>query len=597
MNVGERVGDYEIVQVLGAGGMGQVYKVRNVFSDRFEAIKVLLPNLGGDTELVERFQREIKVQAALDHPNIARLNTAQLVGNQLIMVMEFVEGRSVESLLQQGPMALANVLNCMVQVLDALAYAHARGVVHRDIKPANIMLTSQGVAKLMDFGIARIEADRRLTQTGHAVGSLFYMSPEQIKGVSPDHRSDIYSLGITMYEMVTGRRPFEGTSDFSIMAAHLEQKPVAPIEVIPGVPSEISEIILMAIAKDPVNRFQTAQAFQGALKSLNVNMAPAGPGGTLQRSGPPPFAAPSAVPPTVVSTAVPPTVVNTPMMMPPPPVPHSPMVPPPQFAPPGSYPPPPYAAPMAAPKSGRRGLYMALGSLATLLVIAAAVVEGPKLWHSRANITAPETGGQPSVPAGQPQVQPAAAGGPGAPAQPVQTEPVRQDPVQPPPQAQPIQPPPVQERPVQAKPVAKQVKQIAPPQQPPVQQQTPPPAQQPPPVQVQQPPVQQPPPPVQAQQPPPPTGPSAQQMNEARQEYNQLAIRVSSAKSGLNSIQQQMRRQGLDLRGDILEAESRMDYQMKEAMDSMRANDLAAAKTDMQMAERALETVEKFLGR
>src|SRR5579872_6443023 len=183
MNVGERVGDYEIVQVLGAGGMGQVYKVRNVFSDRVEAMKVLLPNLGGDKELAERFLREIKVQAALDHPNIARLNTAQLVGDQLIMVMEYVEGKSIESLLQNGQLPLPTALSCMVQVLDALGYAHAHGVVHRDIKPANIMLTPQGVAKLMDFGIARMETDRRLTQTGHAVGSLFYMSPEQIKGM------------------------------------------------------------------------------------------------------------------------------------------------------------------------------------------------------------------------------------------------------------------------------------------------------------------------------------------------------------------------------------------------------------------------------
>ncbi len=182
MNVGDRVGDYEVVQILGAGGMGQVYKVRNVFSDRIEAMKILLPNLGGDTELVERFQREIKLQAVLDHPNIARLHTAQLVGNQLLMVMEYVEGESIESLLRRGALGMHESISCTVQVLDALAYAHAHGVVHRDIKPANIMRTSAGVAKLMDFGIARVEADRRLTQTGHAVGSLFYMSPEQIKG-------------------------------------------------------------------------------------------------------------------------------------------------------------------------------------------------------------------------------------------------------------------------------------------------------------------------------------------------------------------------------------------------------------------------------
>jgi eukaryotic-like serine/threonine-protein kinase len=604
MNIGQRVGDYEIVQILGAGGMGQVYKVRNVFSDRIEAMKVLLPNLGGDNELAERFQREIKVQAALDHPNIARLNTAQLVGNQLIMVMEYVEGQSVETLLRHGPLPLQNALSCMVQVLDALAYAHARGVVHRDIKPPNIMLTPQGVAKLMDFGIARMEQDRRLTQTGHAVGSLFYMSPEQIKGVQPDARSDIYSLGITMYEMVTGRRPFEGTSDFSIMAAHLEQKPVAPIEVIPGVPTELSDIILMAIAKDPVNRFQSAAAFHAALKSLTTGL---GPGGTLM--------GPAVVPPPV--PAVPPTVVNTPVSAPPPPLPFQAQpvaqpvqAAPPPFTPQPAYPPPappPYAIPPASQKFGRRGLYMALGSVATLLVLAAAVVEGPKLWHSGAAINAPDSpsqnpvsgavqppSGSPSAPVGQAPASQAPASQPpvSQPSEPVAVQPV---PIQPRPiQAQPIQVPPIQPPP-SSRPVAAQpVKQQNPVAQQPVL--APPAQQQPPPVQVQPLPQQQ--PAAQAQQAPPvPSGPSPQQMNEVRQQYNLLAVRVGAAKSGLGSIQQQMRRQGLDLRTDIVEAESRMDYLMKEAMDSIRANDPASAKSEMQMAELALGTVEKFLGR
>src|SRR5215471_9713361 len=201
MNIGERIGDYEIVEVLGAGGMGQVYKVRNVLSERIEAMKVLLPNLEGDADLAERFLREIKVQAALDHPNIAKLHTALRASNQLLMVMEFVEGTSVEKLLEHGALPVRDAAGFAVQVLDALAYAHSRGVVHRDIKPANIMRTPAGVVKLMDFGIARMKADRKLTQTGRTVGSLYYMSPEQIKGAEPDPRSDLYSLGITLYEM------------------------------------------------------------------------------------------------------------------------------------------------------------------------------------------------------------------------------------------------------------------------------------------------------------------------------------------------------------------------------------------------------------
>src|SRR4029077_17657582 len=144
-----------------------------------------------------------------------------------------------EKLLSQGAMRLSDCVSYASQVLEALSYAHARGVVHRDIKPANIICTPSGTAKLMDFGIARMQADRHLTKTGHTVGSLYYMSPEQIKGSEPAPRSDLYSLGITFYEMVTGRKPFQGDSDYSIMAAHLQQAPAAPIEVVPGVPPDL----------------------------------------------------------------------------------------------------------------------------------------------------------------------------------------------------------------------------------------------------------------------------------------------------------------------------------------------------------------------
>ena len=266
MNVGERIGDYEIVEVLGAGGMGEVFKVRNTLSGRIEAMKVLHANLAGDKELAERFQREIRVQAALDHPHIARLNTAQLLtnqqgANQLVMVMEYVDGESLAQMLQRGPISLTDCIQYSTQVLDALGYAHEHGVVHRDIKPANIMCTRQGVIKLMDFGIARMAQDQKLTDTGKTVGSLHYMSPEQIRGTEPDPRSDIYSFGITLYEMATGKKPFDGASNYSIMSAHLQQQPVPPINIAAGVPEALSQIILMAIAKDAGQRFQTAQAF------------------------------------------------------------------------------------------------------------------------------------------------------------------------------------------------------------------------------------------------------------------------------------------------------------------------------------------------
>ena len=285
--VGETVGDYQIAAILGAGGMGRVYKVRNLISDRVEAMKVLLPNLESEPELVDRFLREIKVQASLDHPNIAALHTAQRVGNQLLMFMEFVEGESLESLLQRGPLPAAYGVNYIGQVAAALAYAHARGVIHRDIKPANMMLTPDGTVKLMDFGIAKAAADRRLTQTGHTVGSLYYMSPEQINGAQNlDARSDLYSLGVALYELVTGRRPFQGDSDYSIMAAHLQSTPVPPIQIDPNVPAPLNQIILTAIAKDPAQRFQSADAFHAALESVQGEMGGYGPAPTY--ASPPP---------------------------------------------------------------------------------------------------------------------------------------------------------------------------------------------------------------------------------------------------------------------------------------------------------------------
>ena len=213
-DIGSRVGDYEVLEVLGAGGMGRVYKVRNVISDRVEAMKVLLPDLQGDAELADRFMREIKVQASLDHPNIAALHTALRLDNQLLMLMEYVEGVTIEAVLRSGRIPIDKAIDYTAQVLSALSYAHAHGVVHRDLKPANMIVTPSGVVKLMDFGIAKMAADRKLTQTGRTVGSLYYMSPEQIKGAADlDPRSDLYSLGISLYEMVTGARPFQGDSE------------------------------------------------------------------------------------------------------------------------------------------------------------------------------------------------------------------------------------------------------------------------------------------------------------------------------------------------------------------------------------------------
>ena len=234
MEAKKRIGDYEILGELGSGGMGRVFRVRNVISDRVEAMKVLLPDLVGRQDLAARFLREIKVLAALNHPNIAALRTALTADNQLVMIMEYVEGQSVADRLAQGPIATADAIKYIDQVLDALSYAHAQGVVHRDIKPANMMLTPGGVVKVTDFGIARSAGDQTITVAGTTTGSLSYMSPEQVNGDATDPRSDLYSVGVSLYEMVTGERPFKADSDFAVMLAHLKQAPRPPIELQPG---------------------------------------------------------------------------------------------------------------------------------------------------------------------------------------------------------------------------------------------------------------------------------------------------------------------------------------------------------------------------
>lgn len=243
----------------------EVYRVRSLISDRVEAMKVLLPDLVGRQDLAARFEREIKVLAALDHPNIAQLRTALKLDNQLVMIMEFVGGQSLAERVKQGPIPTSEALAYIDQMLNALTYAHAQGVIHRDIKPANMMLTPEGVVKLTDFGVARSQNYEALTATGTTTGSLAYMSPEQINGGAVDARSDLYSLGISLYEMVTGRRPFRANSDFAMMSAQLKEQPRPPIELRSDLNPQLNEIILRALAKNPNERFQSASEFRTAL--------------------------------------------------------------------------------------------------------------------------------------------------------------------------------------------------------------------------------------------------------------------------------------------------------------------------------------------
>jgi serine/threonine-protein kinase len=277
IKVGDILGDYEVTGVLGRGGMGKVFRVRSLLTDREEAMKVVLPDVEEDPARVDRFLREIKVHAGLRHPNIAELRTALRIEGRLVMILELVEGISLEEKLRHGPVGTAPALGYMQQVLAAVAFAHGHGVIHRDIKPANILIAAEGVVKLTDFGIARSSGAARLTGTGMAVGTLAYMSPEQIRSGQADARSDIYALGLTFYEMVTGRRAIQAETEHGMMNAHFSVDPPAPASLNPLVPPAVSEAIMRALAKEPNQRFQSAAEFAGALGGSGAAPAAAPP--------------------------------------------------------------------------------------------------------------------------------------------------------------------------------------------------------------------------------------------------------------------------------------------------------------------------------
>ena len=273
---GTRVGDYEILGLLGAGGMGAVYRVRNAVSERVDAMKVIA-GVSGSPDLAERFLREIKLQARLRHPNIASLYTAFHHQDQLIMVMEFVEGATVDVHVARGPLSVGTALKWISQVLSALEYAHGLGVVHRDIKPTNIAVTPEETAKLLDFGIAREIDERGLTATGSAIGSLHYMSPEQLSGLPLDGRSDVYAVGLTLYEMVTGRRAVAGENNWAVMQAQMQSQPPPPAELNAAVPPALSAAIMRAISKRADERFQTAAQLAGALAAVQAPVTGSAP--------------------------------------------------------------------------------------------------------------------------------------------------------------------------------------------------------------------------------------------------------------------------------------------------------------------------------
>jgi len=287
LSAGSRLGPYEILSPLGAGGMGEVYRARDTRLDRTVAIKVLPEGLAADAQLRERFEREARAISALQHPHICALFDVGRDGDHEFLVLEYLEGETLaDRIARAGALPVGDALTIAIEICDALAQAHRSGIVHRDLKPANVMLTRAG-AKLLDFGLAKAAGPvvagtplsmlpttpPNITAQGTILGTLQYMAPEQLEGLEADTRTDTFALGALTFEMITGRPPFEGKTRASLLGAILKDEPPRLSQLQPRAPAALDRLIATCLAKDPEDRYQSARDLLRDLKWISSNNA------------------------------------------------------------------------------------------------------------------------------------------------------------------------------------------------------------------------------------------------------------------------------------------------------------------------------------
>lgn len=272
-NIGKKLdGRYELLELIGVGGMADIYRAKDIQEDRMVAVKILKTEYAGSEEFLRRFRNESKAIALLSHPNIVKIYDVGFTDKVQFIVMEYVDGITLADYIeQQGVLKWRDAVHFTVQVLKALQHAHDRGIVHRDIKSSNIMLLRDGTIKVMDFGIARFNRENNKTMSEKTIGSVHYISPEQARGDMTDERSDIYSVGVALYEMLTGKKPFDGDTPVAIALMHMQTEPKKPTDINETIPEGLEQIVLKAMQKEPNARYQTALEMITDLEEFKKN--------------------------------------------------------------------------------------------------------------------------------------------------------------------------------------------------------------------------------------------------------------------------------------------------------------------------------------